>query len=185
MILQAYIQITRSLNCQKLRVDCYYEGLTTITEVVTTITEVVTTITNVVTTIRTLSEMQYRTRSFIFPSQTSSPQMPCIRSINTIYAVSDIPALQPPNRQGPCLANIPVLLGGAGASPRLDRQKSSPTSHSLTALRRLVYDLSILSMLSMRVSKFQPRRRSTVRSVTLPPRASSSKHPGTAKWIIS
>ena len=43
----------------------------------------------------------------------NSPQMPCIRSIDTIYAVSGIPVLQPPSRQGPCPVSIPVLLGGA------------------------------------------------------------------------
>ena len=43
----------------------------------------------------------------------SSPQMPCIRSIDTIYAISGIPAMQLPNRQGPCPVSIPVLLGGA------------------------------------------------------------------------
>ena len=32
----------------------------------------------------------------------SSFQIPCIRSINTIYIVSGIPALQLPNRQGSC-----------------------------------------------------------------------------------
>ena len=77
---------------------------------------------------------------------TDSLQTPCIRSIDAIYAVSGIPVLQRPNRQGPCLESIPVLLGRARTPPPLACQSLYLWPIALT---RIVFDLSILSMLSL------------------------------------
>ena len=57
-----------------------------------------------------------------------STQTPCIPSIDSIYVVAGIPALQLTGRPGPRLASIPVLLSGPGASSTPSRQGPRPAS---------------------------------------------------------
>ncbi len=60
------------------------------------------------------------------PSVMYSTQTPCIQSIDDIFVVTGISALQPRGRQVPGPASIPVLLSGAGASTP-QRQEALPT----------------------------------------------------------